>query len=96
MAWGLGWMGKRYLIAQPWAATQEQTRIPAEVDEIERISPARQPTLESDVLVPMAWSIITGAMAAFVLVVLLVVNGSPLWPALSAGMLVTVAAWLWK
>ena len=90
-------MGRKFLIAQLWATqAQGRAQLPADVDEIERISPSRQPSLESDVLVPAAWSLITGAMVALVLAVLLVVNASPLWPALAFGMLATVGAWLWK
>jgi len=89
-------MGRKYLIAQPWAVGQPRAQIPDNVDEIERISPTRPPSLESDVLVPAAWSLITGAMMALVFAVLLAVNGSQLWPALAAGTLTTIAAWLWK
>ena len=90
-------MGRKfYIAAQPWAATQEQNRLSAEVDEVERISPARQPTLESDVLVPMAWSLITGALSFLAVAVVAVSSGKPLWLAFALGFFTTALAWMWK
>ena len=90
-------MGRKFLIAQPWATqAQGRAQLPADVDEIERISPSRQPSLESDVMVPAAWSFITGAMATLVFLAAAIASGAPLWPAWAGGLGIMGCAWLWK